>query len=130
MYKAIIDDLCNALTKRCPTKTGVTLLTQSQNPPTPAPAQPTETTTPQPVAFKVYDAAGKQIGAYNVEVNAYRSYVDNTATRFYQTGNYWRYCRPLSLNILLHPLTVTPPEQGGGQPVAEKWTTQKKTTIF
>lgn len=51
-----------------------------KNPKTPqAPAQPptTPTTTPQPLLFRVFGVDGKQIGAYSVESNAYRVFVDN-----------------------------------------------------
>ena len=121
VYKAIIDDLDQRSYKKVSHENwGDVTDLNPKTPPTPAPAQPTETTTPQPVAFKVYDAAGKQIGAYNVEANAYRSYVDNTAKSGSIKQGTTDVTAALVAKYTTPSPTATPPEQGGGQPVAEK----------
>lgn len=78
-YQALIDDLDQRSYQKISGAEWGHVTNKNTTPtPTPTPVPPpvtTPTTTPQPVAFKVFDASGSQVGAYNVEANAYNKFV-------------------------------------------------------
>lgn len=83
------------------------------------PAQPTTpTTTPSPILFKLL-ADGKQVAAYSTEANAFKGYV-----QYGRTGRIMYDGKDVTdalVDKFTEPSpTSTPPEQGGGKPVAEK----------
>jgi len=83
VYRALVDDLDQRSYKKISGAQWGQVTNKDLTPtPTPNPVPPpanTPTTTPQDVAFRVYGEDGKQIGAYNVEANAYKKFVDATS---------------------------------------------------
>lgn len=94
-------------------------------PVTTLPQPSTPTTTPQDVLFKVFDASGKQVGAYSIEANAWKAFCDLTNG----TGAIKQGARDLTAELVAKYTTPSEttkdPETGDplpdtGKPVTEK----------
>lgn len=86
---------------------------------TPAPVEPSTSQTPAKDLYKVLDQTVTQVGAYSEEGNAYKKYVDGGRVGRVMFKNK-DITAELDTKYTTPSPTATPPEQGGGLPVAEK----------
>ena len=116
VYKDLLEDLDN----RSYQKISGAEFGQVTNVSNPVPVEPTpEPEVPAKELYKVFNSNGTQVGAYSVEENAYKKYVEGGRTGRIKQGNK-DVTAELDQKYTATSPTVDPDDPGSGAPITEK----------
>jgi len=124
VYRDLVDQIDQlSYTKQSNAEWGQVTDKDAKTPQAPSQTTTTPTNTPQSDLFRLYGVDGEQIGAYSVEANAYKAYVNNG-----KVGNITQKGNDVTASLIAKYTTPSPtsndpsgnPLPDSGKPVTEK----------